>query len=170
MNATRTIAACARQKSDAGHFGVKLCAGIGKLESTLKRRCARIHAGATMHHGFDSPERSATAAPTQQDSGFLIFHPVLRGAHGFLFGGPCGGIRKNAPVLRPVCQPHTVCHPHLTVRGQFLNCHVGASMADIRNTPTPDTIAGLQAATGRANRALTLLKNARTGTKIGGAA
>lgn len=43
-------------------------------------------------------------------------------------------------------------------------------MADIRNTPTPDTIAGLQAATGRANRALTLLKNARTGTKIGGAA
>ena len=169
---------------------------VGQLYLHLSGR-AKVRFGAQKHHGFDSPERSAIAARPSPDSGFSISYPVLRGAHGSFYGGPCGGIRKSAPVLRPVCQPHTVCHPHLTVRWQFLNCHVGATMADNR-IPTPstgitstlarqqaienalsmalfhirhgDTQQGIRAATAKAIRAASLLKQACTEIQISGRA
>lgn len=85
----------------------------------------------TLRVGFDSPVLGAASRAIFTIGGGF-FHVATREAvqHGPFNGGPCGEAARPAGP-NPVCQPRTVCHPHLTARAAGSKpVLLGAIMAD----------------------------------------
>ena len=191
MNATDFIAACLCQASAKCSFGFKAGAGIGKAKKGAGKARATFHAGArhTMYNAGNLSDNEVFSRPEFKDG------PKFRRIYGFGAGSAYPQGRQHGVVH--VSIPSSTFWPRQPDGG--FQSHNGAEAMTKVNTLTtpktgntsplarqqaienalstalyfirlPSTESGLKAATGRAIRAASMLKQACAEIQNGGAA
>ena len=167
-NATDFIATCARQASAKGYFCLKAGTGIGKAGKGAAKGCDTIYPGAenTTKQAGNLPDSEVFSRPEHFGFGRECANRKAARTTCFVFSTPVHLLRLKSAAsgfsvqqgtkTMTITTPKTGNPSHLA-RQQAIENALSTALYFIR---LPNTESGLKAATGRAIRAASMLKQA----------